>query len=125
MKEAQTAVGADDAMVDFERLARLEGPADCPADRVAVVAMDERQVTFVRDRPFLRHEAEDPIRLVGPCDDVAGDVPFPAPDVGDGLGVAQEFDRVPAGGLGSPPTVARPPGGGRPPPRPGPAGPTP
>ena len=55
--------------------------------------MDEREVLLECERPLGRREPEDLIRLRGPDDRVACDVPLPAADVGEGLRVAEELRR--------------------------------
>ena len=55
----------------------------------AIVGVQARQEDLERDRARLRREAVDPVELVGPAHGARGELPPPAPDVGDGLGVLE------------------------------------
>ena len=63
----------------------LERHRDGRAHAVAVAGMDPGEVGLVVQLAALGLEVVDPVELVRPRDAVAGDVPLPAADVGEGL----------------------------------------
>jgi hypothetical protein len=80
---------ADDAMLERERPSVLRRMSDRLVREVAIVGVDEFEVSVVVQRPQGRLAAEDSVELVGPAHDVAPHVPLPAADVGERLRLPQ------------------------------------
>ena len=65
-----------------------------------VVRVDQREQRGIRPAERSRLDAEDPAELVGPLDRIRGEVPLPAPDMGDPLSLGQAalaFAQTPLG----------------------------
>jgi hypothetical protein len=83
------AVGADDAVVDREGpagLDRLLDRGDQPGPVVGVHELQEVGAGMLRPGSL---EPEDPLELVRPVERVGADLPLPAPDAGDRLGLGE------------------------------------
>src|SRR5262249_49138321 len=91
MKSPYALVGADDSMVVHERLRVAQGiehRALCCLNISWIDAFDKR---LVGSPELTRLKPVDPMKLVGPGDDVERDVPFEAADVRHALCLCQPF----------------------------------
>ena len=80
----------EDPGVEDELVGLLEGARDGGGDVVTVVGVHPVEEALVVRREIRAGlEPVDPVQLVGPRDDIADDVPLPAADLGDVLGLGQ------------------------------------
>ena len=95
-------VGPDDPVVQRPAAALGHGRLDDPGHAGAVVLVDLVEVAAVGAGQAVRPHPVDPVELVGPHDVVGGQVPLPAAEPGDllGLGELGLVGRQP-GGLGA------------------------
>ena len=87
--DADLAVGADNPMIAAERLAAGDPLLDCDAQPRAVAGVNRRVIIFQRQLEGLGILPEDAKNLVRPVELAVPDIPFPAADMGDALGVGQ------------------------------------
>jgi hypothetical protein len=90
VEDACRPVAPDDAVLEAEVGALLDGVAELPVDAPSVVGVDVAQEAVVARREPARFEPVDAVELVRPGDLVGGNVPFPAPDVRRPLRLAEQ-----------------------------------
>src|SRR5205085_2186399 len=89
VQQAHRAVGAHDALVEPERAAFAQGGPDDLRHTVAILGMHAHEIALVAGRVLRGRDAVDPVELVAPDQVAAADVPVPAAQLGDALGVGQ------------------------------------
>ena len=82
-------IGPHETMVEREGRSISDSPLHGVVHHVMVVGMDEAEDGFVRRLELARRDAEDPVELVGRCHDVSGNVPLPAPEMGEPLDLGE------------------------------------
>ena len=87
--DALGAVGPHDAVIHAVRLFFLQGSVDRVLDGLTVVRMHRLKERLIGRGELLRREPEDAVDFIGPAQFVGGDVPVPAAEMRDALGVCQ------------------------------------
>ena len=87
IQRADGPVGADDSVLEPERLAVRERAPDCLLDKATIVGKDAFEKSWIAPDRVAARDAVDLLELLGPPYSIGDDVPFPTADMSDALGL--------------------------------------